>query len=251
MDWKEWLETDSIDKSTKRNDEKKSKIESEAKERRISRISKDISNVIKEEFLTPTDYIIDDPDDDKAKKSIMYERKRIDIRMDEIIKQLRENAIPVLIDLYKNYGKNERKFAEKALWRIREYLAIEPLIQALSDENWHIRRIIVGQLGAIGDAKAIEALVKASKDDIKEVREAAIDTLKQIERSNPIPGMQIVIGIMIEEAKRENSDGVSIKRIKNIAKERNIEEIYVDKIIEYLYENNEIYTPKSGYIRLA
>ena len=58
--------------------------------------------------------------------------------------------------------------------------AVEPLIQALKDEEGDVRLIAAGALGHIGDAKAVEPLTKALKDKKKKVREAAKEALEKI-----------------------------------------------------------------------
>jgi bilin biosynthesis protein len=51
--------------------------------------------------------------------------------------------------------------------------AVEPLLAALSFDNWKIRGNAAWILGKLGDARAVEALIKALGDEVPEVRATA------------------------------------------------------------------------------
>ena len=51
--------------------------------------------------------------------------------------------------------------------------AVEPLLTALTFENWKVRGNAAWALGKIGDARAVGALVEALGDDVPEVRATA------------------------------------------------------------------------------
>jgi len=59
--------------------------------------------------------------------------------------------------------------------------AVEPLIKALRNKRWTVRRDVLQALGEIGDERAAKPLTKALKDENKEVREAAEEAWKKIE----------------------------------------------------------------------
>ena len=59
--------------------------------------------------------------------------------------------------------------------------AVEPLIQALKDEDKRVRLGAARVLGDIGDGRAIEPLTKSLKDRNKDVREAAKQALEKLE----------------------------------------------------------------------
>jgi len=62
--------------------------------------------------------------------------------------------------------------AIKSLQRIGEP-AVEPLIAALTDQNWQVREIAVKALGKIGDPRAKEPLLQARQDQSPVVRNEA------------------------------------------------------------------------------
>src|SRR5450759_2332909 len=66
-----------------------------------------------------------------------------------------------------------RRAAAEALGQIGDARAVEPLIAALKDESWGVRRAAAEALGQIGDARAAEPLIAALKDPYADVRNAA------------------------------------------------------------------------------
>jgi HEAT repeat protein len=57
---------------------------------------------------------------------------------------------------------------------------VEPLIQALQDEDSFLRRVAAVAVGNIGDARAIEPLTRALEDEDSLVRQAAAEALEKI-----------------------------------------------------------------------
>jgi len=66
-----------------------------------------------------------------------------------------------------------------ALADIGDERAVEPLIEALKDDKWYVRRCSVRALGIIGDERAVEPLIEALKDDDESVRESVSIALKE------------------------------------------------------------------------
>ena len=58
--------------------------------------------------------------------------------------------------------------------------AVEPLIQALKDNNSTVRRRAASALGEIRDARAAESLAQALEDEDKEVRKRAKKALRRL-----------------------------------------------------------------------
>jgi HEAT repeat protein len=58
--------------------------------------------------------------------------------------------------------------------------AVESLIAALEDKDWHVRQATVRALGRIGDARAVEPLIARQSDTSKKVREEAANALAKI-----------------------------------------------------------------------
>ena len=79
----------------------------------------------------------------------------------------------------KNWGIRRRR-AASALGNIGDKRAVEPLIQALKEENVHIRRATAGALNNIGDKRAVEPLILALNDEDKSVRTLAAGAIGKI-----------------------------------------------------------------------
>jgi len=71
-------------------------------------------------------------------------------------------------------------FLETATCKIGDSSAVEPLIKALKDKYYGVRREAANALVNIGDARAVEPLIKALKDKDKDVRERAARALVKI-----------------------------------------------------------------------
>ena len=59
-------------------------------------------------------------------------------------------------------------------------IALVPLIKALSNDDWNVRLYAAAALGEIGDARAVELLIKALGDERSDVRDAAKEALKKL-----------------------------------------------------------------------
>lgn len=111
-------------------------------------------------------------------------------------------AIPALIQALGSADHSLRKMAAKALARLGEprwhawvtgtdddfvnlsasgeRRALVPLLRALDNQLWHIRRIVVQGLGRLGDKAALPHLQQALMDKNGEVRSAAAEALAQL-----------------------------------------------------------------------
>lgn len=86
-------------------------------------------------------------------------------------------AVELLIQLPLGYDyEDERKAAVEALVKIGKP-AVEPLIQALKNENAYIRSGASECLGKIKDSKAVEPLIQVLKDEVAAVRKSAVSAL--------------------------------------------------------------------------
>ena len=70
-----------------------------------------------------------------------------------------------------------RSEAVEAVGKIGDKRAVEPLIQALNDENKYVREGAALALAEIGDKRAVEPLIQALNDKDENVRAEAADTL--------------------------------------------------------------------------
>jgi len=109
---------------------------------------------------------------DVNKKGInkVADKKDIEVNISEIerfIKELRDTRLII----------RERAF--KMLINIGNS-SVDSLIQALDDNNKHIRKKIIEILGEIGNKKAVEPLIKLSKDPDPEVRWSVVYSLEKI-----------------------------------------------------------------------
>jgi HEAT repeat protein len=99
----------------------------------------------------------------------------------EMLRKIGEPAVEPLIDALDNEEWHVRQSVAAALGRIRSSRAVEPLINALNDEHWDVRRTAAFALGKMGDGKALKPLEEtAKKDTSSDVRMAAKDGLKKL-----------------------------------------------------------------------
>ena len=93
-----------------------------------------------------------------------------------------QRAVDPLIDALED--ENEiwiiRELAAMALGEIGDPKAIDPLIDALNDENPYVRGTAAEALGEIGDPKAIDPLIDALNDEQHFVRSGAAEALGEI-----------------------------------------------------------------------
>lgn len=69
--------------------------------------------------------------------------------------------------------------AAVALGNLKDQKAIQPLIQALQDENATVRSLAAHSLGELNDISAEEPLTQALKDEDASVRYEASEALKR------------------------------------------------------------------------
>ncbi len=73
-----------------------------------------------------------------------------------------------------------RAIVAEALGKTADSRGVEPLIQAMMDEESSVRQMAAYALGILGDATALEALTKATEDESWFVRSAARSSIKRI-----------------------------------------------------------------------
>lgn len=87
--------------------------------------------------------------------------------------------IDALIEACHSHNREVRESAVQTLDLIGEP-AVEPLINALQNENVATREAVARALGTIGDARAIEPLMESLRDESRRVREAGARALAAI-----------------------------------------------------------------------
>jgi HEAT repeat protein len=71
--------------------------------------------------------------------------------------------------------------AARALGRIGDERAVEPLLEALQDERTYVRRGAAWALGEIGDARAVKPLTTIAQNEKDRIREVASEAVARIE----------------------------------------------------------------------
>jgi len=89
-------------------------------------------------------------------------------------------AVEPLIEALKNQDGDIREKAAWVLGQIRDIRAEEPLLAVLKDQNSGIQGRAAEALGQIGDTRAVESLITALKDENNEIRRIAAQALGQI-----------------------------------------------------------------------
>ena len=90
-------------------------------------------------------------------------------------------AVDPLIEALKDEDSDIQARAAGALGDIGDERAVDPLIDALKDENSQVRSKVAWALGEIGDTRAFGLLTNlASADESEKVREAAMEALEKL-----------------------------------------------------------------------
>jgi HEAT repeat protein len=70
--------------------------------------------------------------------------------------------------------------AAQGLGRLRDIRALDPLLDALHDEDWRVRFKAAWALGELGDRRALPALRRLSRDPSETVRDSAEKAAERI-----------------------------------------------------------------------
>ncbi len=91
-------------------------------------------------------------------------------------------AAPFLIDVLKDANWQVRRQAAEALGAVGDLLAVDPLVEVLSDRDgdWSVRAAAARSLGQLGDRRGVEPLVAVLNDMNAHVRHMAVRALGQI-----------------------------------------------------------------------
>jgi len=90
-----------------------------------------------------------------------------------------KRAVEPLMQILEDESEKVREAAVRALGKIGDASAVEPLTQALKDRDEGVRRDAAEALGKIGDASAVKPLIQTLKDKSSMVRKAAVRALKR------------------------------------------------------------------------
>ena len=94
-----------------------------------------------------------------------------------------ERTVEPLIQALKDENWSVRAEAASALGTIGDEKAVKSLIRALKDENWSVRAKAASALGMIGDEKAVESLIQVLQDTNEDTRKAAKESIEKIRKS--------------------------------------------------------------------
>jgi HEAT repeat protein len=89
-----------------------------------------------------------------------------------------------------------RKSAATALGDLGDERAVEPLIEALQDEDNFVRKMAATACGKLHDRKAVEPLIEALADEDPFVRERAAQALGKIGDSRAVDPLNHLIEIL-------------------------------------------------------
>ncbi|MBY9000224.1 MAG: helix-turn-helix domain-containing protein, partial [Candidatus Heimdallarchaeota archaeon] len=211
--------------------------------------------------------IKDEPDVEKDKKMA---RHILELRRGHIT----EAAEPVIsMDLlrkYISYAKQqvEPALTDEAMERIEAYyldlrkdsdastaIAITPrYLEAIIRLSEAQARMALKDEVTIDHVEAAINLLRSSLEQVGKdpvTGKVDIDFLLSGTTKASRSKMQTVIDIIKEESRKGSVDIVAVKLVKELAKANNVEEDFVDKVIEQLRSNGEIYSPRDGYVKLA
>ena len=81
----------------------------------------------------------------------------------------------------------ERWRAAAALGRLADARGVDPLIAALRDDDWRVREKAAWALGRIGDPRAVRPLRALLRGDYEIVAEIALEAIRTITEGAPPP----------------------------------------------------------------
>lgn len=127
--------------------------------------------------------------------------------------------------------------------------AVDILLKVLEDTDSKVREEIAKILEDIGDNKAIEPLFKILQEE--NIFSTKVSIAKALRKLGDERGLKfLVINLIKEETRKGTIDIVTVKKLKELAKDKNIEEDFVDKVLEELRSTGELYSPRDGYVKL-
>lgn len=91
-----------------------------------------------------------------------------------------EERIAYFISRLQGESPADRWKAIESLARMGDHRAVEPIIEALSDEDWRVRQKAAWALGFMGDDRALVPLRRALRNETEGVREMILEALDQI-----------------------------------------------------------------------
>ena len=120
----------------------------------------------------------------------------------------------------KSTKRSTRYRAAQKLSNKRDARAVEPLVVALKDEDKEVQKTAARALGWIGDARAVEPLVVALKDEDKEVQETAAMVLGEIGDARAVE--PLVVALKDEDKSIRRNAANALERIGGLGAEQEL-----------------------------
>ena len=211
--------------------------------------------------------IRDEPDPDVDQKMA---RHILELRRGHVLEET-EPVIPMdLLRKYISYSKQtlQPALTDEAMERIEEYylglrkesdsssaIAITPrYLEAIIRLSESQARMALKEEVTIDHVEAAINLLRTSLEQVGRdpvTGRVDIDYLLSGTTKSSRSKLQVLIDLIKEESGKVSSDMVAIGRIKELAREQNIEEDFVDRAINQLRSNGEIFSPREGFVKLA
>jgi HEAT repeat protein len=116
-----------------------------------------------------------------------------------------------LIRALENGDWEVRRGAAQALGKVGDVRAVEPLSGALQDEHSRLRETAAQALGEIGDARAVKPLIGALRDEDVEMRWRAAQALGRLGDPRALPHL--------EQVEREDKGWTLLGTVADVARE--------------------------------
>jgi HEAT repeat protein len=98
----------------------------------------------------------------------------------------------VLNVLISRLNSRDAAYVAFSLGELGDKKATNPLIEALSNDDWYVRTHAAKALGKIGDATAVKALIELLSDKNPQVRLSGVEALAALKAKQALPYLQRV-----------------------------------------------------------
>ena len=113
-----------------------------------------------------------------------------------VLDQLGDVAIDLVIEALSDDDSNVRKSAADVLGRLGDRRGVDPLIEALADNDWGVRWRAATALGLLGDERGADPLIEALADNDWRVRYRAAEALGRLGDKR---GIDPLIGVLADD----------------------------------------------------
>ena len=211
--------------------------------------------------------IKDEPDPEIDRKMA---RHILELRRGHVIEDTEPVISQELLRKYISYAKQhvQPALTDRAMERIEEYyldlrkttdetsaIAITPrYLEAIIRLSESQARMALKEDVTIDHVEAAINLLERSLEQVAKdplTGKVDIDVFLSGTTKNMRTKMSTIIDIIKEESMKSSTDVVAIQKLKDIAREKNIEDDFVDRLIEQLKKSGDIYSPRDGFVRLV